>query len=85
MILLLFLAMLTLAEHSPDHAHVVLGGPCFGEEHVISLPTPESASALFATLDKDRWAMGALGFNGGVEVLPQGTQPKSSLPQWCGP
>ena len=83
--ILLLLAMLTLAEHSPDHAHVTLGGPCFGEEHVISLPTTESASALLTTLDKDRWVMGALGFNGGIEAISHGTQPQSSLPQWCGP
>lgn len=83
--ILLLLATLALAEHSPDHAHVVLGGPCYGEQYAISLPTTEDAHALYVTLDKDRWAMNALEFHGSLEVVTSGTQPKESSPGWCGP
>lgn len=86
MILLAALFTLPLwGDHSTDHAHLLLGGPCAQDSHVVSLPTTEDVEALKAAL---LWApLTDFGFYGGGYVTKPG-EPFlvwSELDTWCGP
>ena len=74
---------LPLALHSTDHAHVLMGGSCWGGEQVaLSVPTTDDARVIALAIDRD---IRGLEFRGEVWVVGVGEQAKEPVPEWCGP
>lgn len=78
LVLLAVVSPLTLAQHSLDHAHLLLV-TCWGEVYAISLPTTEDAQGLVTKLDT--------GFTTDVTplVMPVGGPPPSFDTIGCWP